>query len=208
MATAAGKLPTEKTAALLRKAAPYNPRTISATDLAALAQSMQTFGVVQPIVVNRTTGLIVGGHQRVLAAQEAGIKELPVVYVRLDREKERALNLALNRIQGAWDNTKLSALLADLDEDVRRMTGFGEIEIADLLADAQATRGPDEITAARGNGEPAEQSALTYTLAFDTPGDMDEFYAAVRAMRLAYPGQETIATRLLAHLRAFPVPGA
>ena len=65
-------------------AAPYNPRTISDHDLMALGRSMTTFGVVEPIVVNRRTNRIVGGHQRVKAAEGAGVEELPVVYVDLD----------------------------------------------------------------------------------------------------------------------------
>ena len=59
-------------------AAPYNPRQISDHDLMALGRSMTTFGVVEPIVVNRRTNRIVGGHQRVKAAEGAGVEQLPV----------------------------------------------------------------------------------------------------------------------------------
>ena len=59
-------IPTDQLRAM---AAPYNPRTISDHDLASLGRSMQTFGVVEPIVVNTRTGRIVGGHQRVKAAE-------------------------------------------------------------------------------------------------------------------------------------------
>ena len=58
---------------LAAMAAPYNPRTISEHDLVALGHSMTTFGVVEPVVVNRRTGRIVGGHQRVAAAAAQGI---------------------------------------------------------------------------------------------------------------------------------------
>ena len=96
-------------------AAPYNPRKISDDELDALRRSMRFFGTVQPIVVNRRTKHVVGGHQRVKAAEAEGIAALPVVYVDLDDPSERQLNLALNRIGGTWDQDKLAAVIADLE---------------------------------------------------------------------------------------------
>ena len=123
------------TSELRTMAAPYNPRTISDHDLQSLGRSMTTFGVVEPVVVNRRTGRIVGGHQRVKAAEGAGIEQLPVVHVDLDEEQEKALNIALNRISGEFDVEKLSDLLkelsvagADLD-----LTGLTQSELDDLL---------------------------------------------------------------------------
>ena len=119
----------------MRKAAPYNPRTIADHDLEALRRSLRFFGTVEPIVVNKRSDRIVGGHQRVRAAQAEGIESLPVVHVDLDEPSERQLNLALNRIHGEWDLEKLEDVLreletmgADLD-----LTGFTQIEIEELL---------------------------------------------------------------------------
>src|SRR5260221_2643077 len=92
-------------------AAAYNPRRITDHDLAALRRSLKFFGVVEPIIVNRRTGRIVGGHQRVKAAEAEGIDELPVVQVDLDEPTEKQLNLALNRISADWDETGLAQLL-------------------------------------------------------------------------------------------------
>jgi hypothetical protein len=126
------------TADLMQKAAPYNPRQIGDHDLEALRRSMRFFGTVEPIVVNRRSDRIVGGHQRVKAALAEGIHELPVVYVDLDEPSERQLNLALNRIHGEWDMEKLEEVLreletlgADLD-----LTGFTQLEIDELLKGA------------------------------------------------------------------------
>jgi hypothetical protein len=83
-----------KTEALAAMAAPYNPRRMSEEDLAALRRSLTFFGVVEPVVVNRRTGRIVGGHQRVKAAEAEGIETLPVVHVDLDEPSEKQLNLA------------------------------------------------------------------------------------------------------------------
>jgi site-specific DNA-methyltransferase (adenine-specific) len=127
-----------RTEDLAKRAAPYNPRTISHHDLDALRRSLRTFGTVEPIVVNRRSDRIVGGHQRVKAALAEGIDTLPVVYVDLDESGERQLNLALNRIHGEWDEQKLAALLTELgamDVDLE-LTGFTTEEIDTLLRDA------------------------------------------------------------------------
>jgi DNA modification methylase len=123
-------------------AAPYNPRTIEEHDLDALRRSLRYFGTVEPIVVNRRSGRIVGGHQRVKAALAEEIDSLPVVYVDLDDPSEKQLNLALNRIHGDWDLEKLEEVLSELESAGADLdlTGFTDIEIEDLL------RGDDEPT--------------------------------------------------------------
>lgn len=153
------------TAELRLMAAPYNPRTISDHDLVALARSMASFGVVEPIVVNRRTGRIVGGHQRVKAAEASGIEELPVVHVDLDEAQEKQLNLALNRISGEFDLDKLADLLrelelvgADLD-----LTGFTQTEIDDLIRGLETPS--DGLTDADAVPEPLDEPATQ-------PGDV------------------------------------
>jgi len=128
------------TAELSQMAAPYNPRQIAEHDLAALGRSLRYFGTVEPIVVNRRSGHIVGGHQRVRAAEAEGIEALPVVYVDLDEPSEKQLNLALNRISGEWDPEKLAAVLGDLEKAGADLglTGFTDDEIEEL------TRGLNE----------------------------------------------------------------
>ena len=82
------------TAALLGMGASYNPRRIDPDQLLALRRSLRTFGAIEPVVANRRTGRIVGGHQRVRAAEAEGFETLPVVWVDLDETGERQLNLA------------------------------------------------------------------------------------------------------------------
>ena len=108
-----------KTADLADKAAPYNPRKISAHDLEALRRSLKFFGTVEPIVVNTRSGHIVGGHQRVKAAEAEGIETLPVVHVDLDEPSEKQLNLALNRISGEFDLNKLANIWGTPFDDSR-----------------------------------------------------------------------------------------
>ena len=149
------------TSDLRQMVSPYNPRTISDHDLAALARSMHEFGIVEPIVINRRTGRIVGGHQRVKAAEASGIEELPVVYVDLDETQEKQLNIALNRISGEFDMEKLGDLLKELEDGGADLdlTGFTSTEIDDLIRGMET---PDEgLTdpdiAPEPMGEPATQ---------------------------------------------------
>lgn len=136
-------------AELATKASPYNPRTISDHDLDALRKSLRFFGTVEPIIVNERSGHIVGGHQRVKAAQAEGLDTLPVVYVDLDDPSEKQLNLALNRVSGEWDIEKLGALLGDLEAAGADLglTGFTaqEIEALCRVEPAGGLTDPDDV---------------------------------------------------------------
>jgi hypothetical protein len=98
--------------------APYNPRRISPKALKGLQESLGAFGVVQPIVWNKRSKHIVGGHQRVRGLRAMGETEAPVVVVDLDPEKEKALNLTLNnpKIEGEF-TPELDAILIELNKD-------------------------------------------------------------------------------------------
>jgi len=121
------------------KIAAYNPRkNLEPNDpeYQKLKKSIVTFGYVDPLIFNERTGNLVGGHQRLKILIEQGLKEVDVSVVDLPLEKEKALNLALNRIQGEWDEDKLAELLADLkqipDFDFSE-TGFDLPEISEIL---------------------------------------------------------------------------
>src|SRR3954469_10903673 len=115
---------------------PANPRRIGDEELDALTRSMRTFGMVQPILVRRDDGTVIGGHQRLVAARRLGMTSVPVIRLDLDTEQARLLNLALNRIGGTWDQDLLARLLADLgsvpDLDLS-LSGFADDEIAASL---------------------------------------------------------------------------
>jgi DNA modification methylase len=117
----------------------YNPRKDlkpGDPEYKKLKRSIQEFGYVEPIVWNKRTGNIVGGHQRYKVLLDLGHTEVDCVVVDLDETKEKALNLALNKIQGDWDNEKLKDLLQELDtgEFDIELTGFDVDEIEELIA--------------------------------------------------------------------------
>jgi len=137
MTTATEALPTLAISTLRRRKAAYNPRQISDGEMDDLRASLRKFGFLDPVIVNRTTGRIVGGHQRVEAAHLEGIKRAPVFYVDLDETEEKAANVALNRISGDWDLDALASLVSEIretDAALLDVTGMGEDEVALLLA--------------------------------------------------------------------------
>ncbi len=121
------------------KPAKYNPRKdLKPGDPAyeKLKRSMTEFGYVEPIIWNQQTGNIVGGHQRFKILVEQGHSEVECVMVDLPPEREKALNVALNKVTGDWEFEALSDLLKELDEqdfDVT-LTGFDAAEIDDLFS--------------------------------------------------------------------------
>lgn len=119
--------------------APYNPRADlqpGDPEYDALKQSIETYGCVEPIVWNRRTGNIVGGHQRFKVAQDLGYIEDNVSVVDLDDTQEKALNLALNKVSGRWDNDKLAVILEELQAASVAVIGFSAEEIDRVLENA------------------------------------------------------------------------
>ena len=119
--------------------AAYNPRKDlqpGDPEYQKLARSMTKFGCVEPIIWNERTGNVVGGHQRLKVLIAAGETELDVSVVNLSAEDEKALNLALNKIAGVWDDEALSQLLQELAETAgvdETLTGFDPGELDELL---------------------------------------------------------------------------
>jgi ParB-like chromosome segregation protein Spo0J len=91
------------------KPAPYNPRKSNEKQEANLKASLEKFGVVEPIIFNKQTGFIVGGHFRVRELKKLGIKEVDCVIVDLSPEDEKELNIRLNANTGEWDWEMLNA---------------------------------------------------------------------------------------------------
>jgi DNA modification methylase len=100
------------------KPAPYNPRQSNAEQEKQLKSSLEKFGVVEPIIFNKQTGFIVGGHFRIRELKKLGYKEIECVIVDLNEADEKELNIRLNANTGSWDWDELannwdSELLSD-----------------------------------------------------------------------------------------------
>ena len=121
--------------------ADYNPRKDlkpGDPEYEKLKRSIETFGLVQPVIWNKSTGKVVGGHQRLKVLIDMGFTETDCVIVELDEENEKALNIALNKISGDWDKDKLALVLSELHESDFgiSLTGFDMAEYDALCKDA------------------------------------------------------------------------
>ena len=120
--------------------ATYNPRKDlkpGDPEFEKLKRSVEEFGYVEPIIWNRRTGVVIGGHQRLKVLQHLGYTEVDCVVLDIDEQKEKALNVTLNKISGEWDMPLLTALLKDLNEGGfdATITGFDVTELSAMFDD-------------------------------------------------------------------------
>lgn len=93
------------------KPADYNPRELTPKQRQELTASLETFGLVDPILVNKNKNrkdIIIGGHQRVKVWQTLGNETVPTVELDLDLKQERELNVRLNKNTGQWNDEMLA----------------------------------------------------------------------------------------------------
>lgn len=113
--------------------ADYNPRKWEAEAVTNLKESIKRFGMVDPIIANRSPNrknVVIGGHFRLKVAEDLGFKTVPVVYLNIsDVAKEKELNLRLNKNTGEWDWD----LLAKFNESVLSEIGFSSQELDDIF---------------------------------------------------------------------------
>lgn len=142
----------------------YNPRkklTPEDAEYQKIKNSIEQFGYVQPIIVN-ADNTIIGGHQRATVLEDLGHFEVDCIMVDFDKTKEKALNIALNKIAGEWDMPKLKDLLEELDNgDFNvELTGFDHGEIEYLMT-KNADVDIDDFFTEKGEGKPKESDIIT-----------------------------------------------
>ena len=116
--------------------AEYNPRKISKAELDKLKKNITEFGMVDPIIINHDM-TVIGGHQRLKVCKALKMETMPCIAVNVSKEKEKALNLSLNRISGEWDEETLKQVIGDLaslEEFDMELTGFDSKEIDAMIA--------------------------------------------------------------------------
>lgn len=113
---------------------PENPRKISDKDKKDLVNSLREFGFVEPAVVMKSTMYVVGGNQRVFeGAVELGLTEVPCYLIDIDMDKAKVLNIALNKITGEWDYSKLQMMLNELPANLQGLTGWSGKELEKVM---------------------------------------------------------------------------
>ena len=148
--------------------ADYNPRKDlqpGDSEYEKIKRSLAEFGYVEPVIWNKTTGHIVGGHQRLKVLADLGFESVDCVVVELDETREKTLNIALNKISGDWDESKLALLIADLDASDfdAELTGFDEAEIQAMIG---------SLDEAEAHDDGFDLDAALEQAAFVEPGDV------------------------------------
>jgi len=152
--------------------ATYNPRKDlqpGDPEYEKLLRSVEEFGYVEPIIWNERTGNIVGGHQRFKVLVQLGYTEIDCVVVDLDDQREKALNIALNKISGEWDVPKLVSIMQELEATGFSVdiTGYEQPELDKMYQQMQRERG--EITE---DDFDADAEAAKITEPLTKPGDI------------------------------------
>lgn len=123
------------------KTAEYNPRI----DLKPgdekyehIKKSIEEFGYVDPIVVNKNM-TVIGGHQRLKILKELGYTEIECNVVDVNKNIEKKMNIALNNNNGEWDNEKLKQLMQEISKEFEDLdsTGFNREEIDELFGESE-----------------------------------------------------------------------
>lgn len=127
--------------------ATYNPRKDlkpNDPEYIKIKNSIENFGFVSPLIINKDM-IVIGGHQRLKVLKELGFTELECIVVDLDKTNEKALNIALNKIQGDWDEEKLEELLQELklQNFDTNLTGFDFDEVDEMLKDISGSKEDD-----------------------------------------------------------------
>ena len=157
--------------------AAYNPRIElipGDTEYENLRRSITTYGLIIPVVWNKRTNKVVGGHQRLTVLENEGETEVDVSVVDLDETQEKQLNVALNKVEGGWDEEKLAEPLAELGEDAT-LTGFTQQEIDSLTNDIDSLIDGDTVD----EELKAIEELFNVSLTFDK-ADQEELKAYVK----------------------------
>lgn len=182
------------------KPSDYNPRIAldnEDPEYLSIKASIEEFGIVEPLIWNSKSGNIVGGHQRLAVLTDLGITDVPVVEVEVDDRQERALNIALNKIKGRWDEDKLAALVksvVDFGFDPATI-GFTSEEFENILLTVEAAA-QAVVDAVGGDGgkdgkpkkpditiEDIEARDFDYTITFSVTSE--ERQVILKALRTA-----------------------
>lgn len=145
--------------------ADYNPRkelTLDDREYQKIKTSIETFGYVDPIIINKDK-TIIGGHQRLNVLRDLGYTDIDVIEIDIDKTKEKALNVALNKISGEWDIDKLGLLLNELKTDNFDLdiTGFDADELDGILFNVDEL--DDTFDLKDGDRTPIQTMSLTFS---------------------------------------------
>ena len=142
----------------------YNPRQITDDEMEKLKNGINEFGYVAPIIVNKHNNHIIGGNQRYEALKSLGYTDVDVVFVdEPDSNREKALNIALNKISGEWDYDKLQEVLQELELSPLNveLTGFDEPELENFCIEEEDQKEHEPVEVAEDDYDEPDDLEVT-----------------------------------------------
>lgn len=160
--------------------ADYNPRKDlqpGDREWEKISDSLENFGLVEPLVYNERSGHIVGGHQRAKILAYQGQTEAMVSVVDLDDEAEKILAAKLNRVQGFWDSRKLAELLTEIKEATGSIaeTGFEDWEYESMTQEYDHIENLLEDDFSDAGKSESDTFAITFTFPMEAKEEIDGF---------------------------------
>ncbi len=173
--------------------AEYNPRQLSEKQHADLKKSLETFGFIDPIIINdnpKRKNYVVGGHQRLKIAKHLNMTEVPCVPLSLTIEQEKELNVRLNKNSGSWDWDKLANEF-ELDELLG--WGFKENELFFDTVSKQFDLSDDNYIP---ENDKFGNAIIQYNIIFDNEQQQNNWHSFLQLLKEKYPHLETHASRI------------
>ena len=160
--------------------ADYNPRKDlqpGDKEWEKISDSLQNFGLVEPLVYNERSGHIVGGHQRAKILAYQGRTEATVSVVDLDDDAEKILATKLNRVQGFWDSRKLAELLTEIKQATGSIaeTGFEDWEYESMTQEYDHIENLLEDDFSDAGKSESDTFAITFTFPMEAKEKIDGF---------------------------------
>lgn len=206
------------------KPAEYNPRRISDEDFQKLKNSIKTFGLTDPIIINLKNNTIIGGHQRydalvdiLLEEDNLAEKEYDLIkkgdigfifdvenLVLKNEDYEKALNIALNKISGEWDISKLNSLVEELKVNNfdLELTGFDDIELEEIALETEIFDNLQDVDDLNEDDFLFEDDFdLNYTIKFNSKKDENLFYDFLDKVNDEFDG--SVSTNILDYLEKY-----
>jgi hypothetical protein len=177
--------------------AEYNPRQLSEKQHEDLKKSIETFGFIDPIIINvnpKRKNYVVGGHQRLKIAKMLNIAEVPCVELNLSKAQERELNIRLNKNSGTWDWDKLANEF-DIDELVN--WGFKENELFFDTVSKEFDLSDDKYVP---ENEKYGNAIIQYNIIFDNEQQQSNWHNFLQLLKEKYPHLETHSSRIDKHV--------
>ncbi len=174
----------------------WNPRIATEDEIAKLRKSFHTFGQIEPIVINKSTGSLLAGEQRVKSLLLEGVEEVDVFEITLEESKERAACIALNNHAGEYDIASLGTLLDKVEDSMLESTLLGDSILESYGKTLDAALEAVELPKERKKATKKPSHSLSRSLRFADAKQRARFQNILIALGDKYPEQETIGARI------------